>query len=101
MKKTSICLLVVAGIAALFFTAGHAESQQTRHTTGTVVENGIVITDDGNEWVFECNVQRGTRVSVDFDTCGTKEITDDKIVAVKPILMGKWHKEPVMDYRYV
>lgn len=101
MKKTSICLLAVAGIAALLFTAGHAETQNTRHATGTVVEKGIIVTDDGNEWAFECNVQRGTRVSVDFDTCGTDEVTDDKIVAMKPILMGKWHKEPAMDYRYV
>lgn len=96
-------VIVVAVSAVMLFTAAlDDQKSQPRHTTGTVVEDGIVVTDDGNEWEFESSeVRRGMRVSVDFDTCGTEELTDDKIVSIKPIMIGRWRKEPVMDYRYV
>lgn len=57
------------------------KSQRT--IEGIVEATNIIITDDGNIWeINTCDIPVGQRINVTFDTCGTRSVYDDIIVAV-------------------
>ena len=57
---------------------------ESRKTIEGIVEaTNIIITDDGNIWEIDtCDIPVGQRINVTFDTCDTRSVYDDIIVAV-------------------
>ena len=57
---------------------------ESRRTIEGIVEaTNIIITDDGNIWeINTCDIPVGQRINVIFNTCGTRSVYDDIIVAV-------------------
>lgn len=54
-----------------------------RSVEGVVEATNIIITDDGNIWeINTCDIPVGQRINATFDTCGTRSMYDDIIVAV-------------------
>lgn len=57
--------------------------ESRRSIEGIVEATNIIITDDGNIWEIDtCDIPVGTKVNVIFDTCGTRSVYDDIIIAV-------------------
>jgi hypothetical protein len=100
MKKAIVMLLVTAQVLSPV-TAQAAKNR--RVASGTYYDYMTIVTNDGNEWLLSdrqaksnpymkynrkkrCYVARfksGQKVTVVFDTRGTKKKTDDRIVSVK------------------
>lgn len=62
---------------------------QTVHSTGFRVSTGYVVnellieTDDGELWSYDTELERGAYIEVIFDTKGTKDVLDDEIITIK------------------
>ena len=111
MKKKMIIMLVAAMMLNNPVTARAAKKQNQRTAVGTYQDYMSIETNDGNEWllsdedpennpymklktiringklqsVYVARFQSGQKVKVKFNTMGTKNVEDDKIVSVKVI----------------
>ena len=100
----NIALLAIGAVALTLFVGNRNQNFETRHATGTVVEEGtdtIIRTDDGHEWFVDFRIRQGTRVSLDFNTRNTEMLEDDIVVSIKPITINNGLKKSVIiDYKY-
>lgn len=82
MKRS---ILALALILVLSSSVGCTSKHRQYTTNGTYFPDGIVITEDGNEWSYDIATIRGDAVAVIvcFDNNGTIiDITDDIILSV-------------------
>lgn len=84
MKK----LILAAITAVTILSPVNVCAKQTapiRYTTGVVTGAKLVTTKDGNIWETKrkLHLRKGTKVTIKFDTCGTRRKTDDRILSVK------------------
>lgn len=57
---------------------------QTKYVmNGYMKDNNKVVTEDGNEWIYDTNIKTGKRVKVIFYDNKTKNIYDDIIIDIK------------------
>lgn len=57
---------------------------QTKYVmNGYMKDNNKVVTEDGNEWIYDTNIKTGKRVKVIFYDNKTKTIYDDIIIDIK------------------
>lgn len=57
---------------------------QTKYVmNGYMKDNNKVVTEDGNEWIYDTNIKTGQRVKVTFYDNKTKNIYDDIIIDIK------------------
>ena len=97
----NITLLAIGAVALTLFVGNRNHNVETRHATGTVVEEGtntIIRTDDGHEWLVNSGIRQGSRVSLDFDTRNTEMLEDDIVVSIKPITINNGLKKSVIIY---
>lgn len=76
-------MLTVTLFTGIFCLSAKAdwECENLRIAYGVASEDTI-ITEDGNVWEYTCNSLQGN-VRVTFNTCGTKDVTDDIIINVE------------------
>lgn len=110
MKKR-IAITILAALIGAFTPTETADAAATRTATGVYFDYMCIVTRDGHEWLLSdarpaknpymkkrtvyCNGRRrkeyapifraGQMVKVKFDTRGTAQKSDDKILSVKPI----------------
>lgn len=65
-------------------TVSAAKSMPVRYSAGIVTGSKQIATQDGNIWQTKrkLHIHKGSKVTVKFDTKGTKKKTDDKILSV-------------------
>lgn len=72
---------LILGITALLAFTGNGS---VRMANGTYHADTQTVTDvTGNVWGYDTGLSDGTKVCVTFDTKGTENIYDDKIVEVR------------------
>lgn len=77
----TLALALILALSSISCTSKHRQYT----TSGTYFPDGIVITEDGNEWSYDTDTINGNAVAViiRFDNNGTMiDITDDIILSI-------------------
>lgn len=88
MKRCKDLLILGAGFLLPFLFPACLQlvyNSEFRVITGSVINDVLIETDDGNLWFYESDIPKGTWLQVGFDTKGTKDVIDDEIIFIKEL----------------
>ena len=88
MKKNLIQNIVLVTMVIVVLVSMVAHFTQTESNTkysrpGVIIDNETIRTDDGNNWKYDTEFNKGSDVKVSFDNKGTETIFDDEVVKVE------------------
>lgn len=90
--KIIVCIAIVMLLAVHFIevkTENEIENEndipQLRVICGNYVDYQVIETVDGNQWQIDDEFEENQLVQLCFDTYGTLDVTDDKILNIKII----------------